>query len=211
MKPWNDFYDLAAPDVPGCPIAAMDVALRLASITLCEQSLAWRYDHPDISVTPNIDSYAFTPPAGAVVHAIIRAEFDGRRIDFSRAEADREISGRDRTGIPEYVRAGAMSLILTPTPGTSGTLAMTVALKPSPDAAGIDDSIFDEYREAIVHGALARLMLSPKKPYTNMQLAQYHEQLFAIRVADAGMRAARGHTRMPLQTRIMGRCSWANK
>ncbi|HTJ55870.1 MAG TPA: hypothetical protein VL380_10715, partial [Nitrosospira sp.] len=183
MKPWSDFYDLAAPDLPGCPLAVMDVALRLVTINFCEHSLAWTYAHPDIPVTPNIDSYAFTPPAGAVVHAIIRAEFNGRRIDFSRAEADREISGRNRTGIPGYVRASAMSLILTPTPDTSGTLAMTVALKPSPDAAGIDDSIFDEYREAIVHGALARLMLSPKKPYTNMQLAQYHEQLFAIRVA----------------------------
>ena len=142
------------------------------------------------------------------MHAITRAEFNGRKIDFSRAEADREISSwRNRTGVPEYIGANAMSLMLMPTPATSGMLTMTVALKPSPDADGIDDSIFDEYREAIVHGALARLMLSPKKPYTNMQLAQYHYQLFAIRVADAGMRAARGHTRAPLQTRIMARCS----
>ena len=208
MKPWSDFYDLTAPDLPGCPLAVMDVALRLAAITLCEQSLAWRYDHPDIPVTPNTDSYRFTPPAGAVVHAITRAEFNGRKIDFSRAEADREISRwRNRTGVPEYIGANAMSLMLMPTPATSGMLTMTVALKPSPDADGIDDSIFDEYREAIVHGALARLMLSPKKPYTNMQLAQYHDQLFAIRVADAGMRAARSHTRAPLQTRIMARCS----
>ena len=208
MKPWSDFYDLAAPDLPGCPLAVMDVALRLAAINFCEQSLAWRYDHPDIPVTPNTDSYAFTPPAGAVVHAITRAEFNGRKIDFSRAEADREISSwRNRTGAPEYIGANAMSLILMPTPGTSGTLTMTVALKPSPDAIGIDDAIFDEYREVVIHRALARLMLSPKKPYTNMQLAQYHDQLFAIRVADAGMRAARSHTRAPLQTRIMARCS----
>jgi hypothetical protein len=206
MKTWSDFYDLAAPDVPGCPLAAMDVALRLAAINFCEHSLAWVYDHPDIPVMPNIQSYAFAPPAGAVVHAIIRAEFDGRKIGFSPAEADRERSSwRNRTGMPEYMGASTTSLILMPNPSTAGTLTMTVALKPSPDAIGIDDSIFDEYREVIVHGALARLMLSPKKPYTNTQLAQYHDQLFAIRAADAGMRAARRHTRAPLRTRIMGR------
>jgi hypothetical protein len=206
MKPWSDFYDMAAADVPGCPLAVLDAALRLAAINFCEHSLAWVYDHPDIPVMPNIQSYAFAPPAGAVVHAILRAEFNGRKIGFSRAEVDRDISSRNnRTGMPEYMGASTTSLILMPTPGTSGMLAMTVALKPSPDAFGIDDSIFDEYREAIVHGALARLMLSPKKPYTNMQLAQYHDQLFGIRVADAGVRAARRHTRAPLRTRIMGR------
>ncbi|HEY6044772.1 MAG TPA: hypothetical protein VIU43_07720, partial [Nitrosospira sp.] len=63
----------------------------------------------------------------------------------------------------------------------------------------------DEYRETIIHGALARLMLSPKKPYMNVQLAQYHDQQFAIRMADAGMRAARSYIRAPLRTRIMGR------
>ena len=82
---------------------------------------------------------------------------------------------------------------------------MIVALKPSASAAGIDERLFNEYREAIIHGALARLMLSPRKPYTHTQLAQYHQQQFLIETAIAGTRAARSFTRAPLRTTILGR------
>ncbi|HEY6043424.1 MAG TPA: hypothetical protein VIU43_00870 [Nitrosospira sp.] len=206
MKLWSDFYDLAAPDVPGCPLAALDIALRQAAISFCEHTLAWRYDHPDIPVVSNMGSYTFSPPAGAVVAAIIYAEFNGREIGSSIAEADKQMaSWRNQTGIPEYILGSGTSLMLAPVPGASGILTMTVALKPAPGAGGIEDFLFDEYRETIIHGALARLMLSPKKPYMNVQLAQYHDQQFAIRMADAGMRAARSYIRAPLRTRIMGR------
>jgi hypothetical protein len=151
-------------------------------------------------------SYAFAPPAGAVVDAIIQAEFNGRKIGSSIAEADKQMaSWRNQTGMPEYILGSGTSLMLAPVPGASGILTMTVALKPAPGASGIEDFLFDEYRETIIHGALARLMLSPKKPYTNVQLAQYHDQQFTIRMADAGMRAARSYIRAPLRTRIMGR------
>jgi hypothetical protein len=206
MKSWSDFYDLAMQDVPGCPLAAMDVALRQAAIFFCERSLAWKYRHPDIPVIPNTASYAFAPPTEAVVHAIVHAELDGRNMNFPGAEADKRIANwGDQTGTPVFILGSPASSILAPVPNASGVLTMTVALKPSSNAGGIDDSIFDEYRDAIIHGALARLMLSPKKPYTNMQLAQYHDQQFAIGIADAGMRAARNYTRAPLRTRIMGR------
>ncbi|MDQ3185983.1 MAG: hypothetical protein M3Q16_05880, partial [Pseudomonadota bacterium] len=84
-------------------------------------------------------------------------------------------------------------------------LTMTVALKPSPASNGIDDTQFNEFDEAIVHGALARLMLSPKKPYTSVQLAAYHQQQFAIKTAAAGMRVARSYTRASLRTAISQR------
>src|SRR5512146_2934310 len=104
MKLWSDFYDLAAPDVPGCPFAALDIALRQAAISFCEHTLAWRYDHPDIPVVSNMGSYTFSPPAGAVVAAIIYAEFNGREIGSSIAEADKQMaSWRNQTGMPEYI------------------------------------------------------------------------------------------------------------
>lgn len=206
MKLWSDFYDLMAPDVPGCPFAAVDTTLRQAAIAFCENSLVWTYEHPPVSMLAGTASYGFVPPAGAVVHAIIQAEIDGREIDSLTAEADIQAANcRNQMGTPEYVLGGATLLTLVPIPGAAGTLMMTVALKPSPDANGIEDSIFNEYREAIIHGALARLTLSPKKPYTNAQLAQYHGQQFAIKTGNAGMRVARSYTRAPLRTRIRGR------
>lgn len=205
-KLWTDFYDLVVPDLPGCPFGMIDNALRQAAIEFCEQSLAWTYQHPDVAVIAATGVYAFVPPSDAVVHAITYAAFNGSEIASHSGESDLRIwDWRNQTGTPEYVLGGATSLTLVSTPDIDGTLTLTVALKPSPTATGVDDSIFNEYREAIIHGALWRLMLSPKKPYTNAQLATYHQQQFTILTGQAGMRQARNYTRAPLQTAILSR------
>jgi hypothetical protein len=184
----------------------MDVALRQAAIAFCEQSLAWKYNHPDIPVLVGTADYAFSPPLGAVVHAITYATFNGTEIEFNVAQDDIRIwHWRDQDGTPTYVLGSPAMLTLVPTPNVPGTLKLEVVLKPSPIADGVDEDIFDEYREAIVHWALARLMLSPKKPYTNPSLATYHMQQFFSKTGAAGLRAARSYTRAPFQTSIMRR------
>ena len=206
MKLWSDFYDLIMPDLPGCPFVMVDNALRQSAILFCEQSLAWRWDHPDISVAAGTAAYAFTPPAGAAVHSIIHAALDGKEIEPHAGEANITIAHwRNRSGAPRNVLGGPTAVTLVPNPDTAGILTMTVALKPSPVSPGIEDSQFNEYREAILHGGLARLMLSPKKPYTNAQLADHHQQQFSIKTAAAGLRVSRSYMRAPLLTTIMGR------
>ena len=206
MKLWSEVYDLVMPDLPGCPFAAVNSALRQSAIVFCEQSLAWKEEHPPIAVMAETAEYAFIPPAGAAVHAITYARFNGKEIRSHTGEPNPvPADWRNQTGTPQYVLGGITLLRLVPEPDTAGTLTMTVALKPSPSAEGIDEGLFNEYREAIVHGALARLMLSPKKPYTNTQLAQYHQQQFAIEAATAGTRASRSFTRAPLRTAILKR------
>ena len=220
MKLWRDFYDLMMPDLPGCPSAAADSALRQSAIAFCEQSLAWQGTHPDVPVAAGVAEYAFTPPADAVVHLIIHAALGGEKIALYPGQPGMGSMNRHGwKGAPAYILAEAASLTLVPAPAAPGTLSMTVAFKPSPASMGIIDGQFNEYREAIVHGALARLMLSPKKPYSSTQLAQYHQQQFAVKTAAAGQRlvaslledgaagqrVARGYTRERLQTRIMAR------
>lgn len=206
MKLWKDFHDFVMPDVPGCAFAAIDSALRQSAVVFCEQSLAWLTEHPLISVAAGTAEYAFTPPEDAVVHAVTFAALNGEEIGAYKGETGVSAkTWRNRTGSPQYVLSGAGSVILAPKPGATAALAMIVALKPSPTSAGIDDAQFNEYREAIVHGALLRLMLSPKKPYTNAQLAAYHQQQFTIKTAAAGVRVAKNYTRTPLRTSIMAR------
>lgn len=206
MTPWNAFFDLLAPDVPGCPQAAQVVALRQAAIAFCEQSLAWKYEPPDIQVAVGTAKYSFDTPVGTVSHAVTYAEFNDIQIETRVME--RDISAwdlRHKTGKPEYVLGGPIYVTLVPTPDLKGTLKLTVVLKPAPSADGIDENLFNEYREAIVHGALGKLMLSPKKPYTDGASANYHKQMFLIKTAQAGVREAKSYNRAPLQTQIMSR------
>lgn len=206
MTPWNAFFDLLAPDVPGCPQASQVIALRQSAIEFCEQSLAWKYDHPDIAVTVGVAKYMFDAPGGAVVHAVTYAEFNGNQIETRVMQRDINAWDlRHKTGTPEYVLGGPISVTLVPTPDVAGTLKLTVVLKPAQNADGIDENIFAEDREAIVHGALGKLMLSPKKPYTDATLANYHIHQFLIKTAQAGVREAKSYSRAPLQTQIMKR------
>lgn len=206
MITWPSFYDFIASDLPGCPFAAVDIALKQSAIDFCSQSLAWRYNHPDVAVTNGTAQYVFVPSAEAVVHAIHYAAWNGEEIATRVDESNVTIyDWRNESRTPKYVFGGATSLTLVPTPDADGTLTLEVILKPSSTATGIDDDIFNEWREAIVHGALARLMLSPKKPYSNPTLAAYHQQQFTIKTAAAGMRTARNYTRAPLRTSILTR------
>jgi hypothetical protein len=206
MKVWSSFYDYLLPDVPGCPMVAMDFALRQSAIMFCIQSLAWRYEHPPISVVVDTDEYLFAPPADALVHAVLYAEFNDKEIDVNTRPNDMQIwNWRHSTGTPQYLLGGSTTLTLVPNPDVEGTLTLTVAVKPADNSIGIDDSIFTEYKDAIVHGAKGRLMMSPKKPYTDPQLAAMHLHEFAVRTTAAGVRAARGFTRAPLQTTMMSR------
>lgn len=206
ITPWIQFMDYVLPDVPGCPIPAANIAIRQSAIAFCEQSLAYKAAHDDVAVVSGAAEYAFVPPAETVVHAITYAAFNGDELQSRVGEYG--ISNpdwRSEEGTPKYIFGGMTSLTLIPAPDVDGTLTMTVALKPAYDATGIDGSIFNEYREAIVHGALSRLMLSPKKPYSNPSLATYHNQQFTVLTGQAGMRAARSYTRAPLKTAILRR------
>src|SRR4029079_18057530 len=132
------------------------------------------------------------------------ASFNDVEIDTNVKQDDMRIKDwRRQTGFPKYVLGGPSFLTLVPKPNLAGTLKLIVVLKPDYAATGIDDEIFREYREPIVHGALSRLMSSPRKPYTNLQLSTYHMQQCAIKTAAAGQRMARNLTRAPLQTSIM--------
>jgi hypothetical protein len=207
MKLWSEFYDFTLPDLPGCPVAAIDIALRQSAIEFCEQSLAWKAEHDPVAVVSGTAEYAFVPPSESVVHAITYAAFDDTELQITGETGILIQSWRTGTGTPKYILGGATALTLVPEPDIDGTLTMTVALKPSPDAFGIDDSIFNEFRQVIIHGALSKLMLSPKKPYSDPQFATYHAQQFTIKTGAAGTRSDRNNTRMPLRTAILSRGS----
>lgn len=211
MKLWEDFFDLAAPEVPGCPFGVLENALRQGAIEFCEQSLAWEFDHPDVPVIAGQDVYLYAPPVGAKVVAVLWAKLGDRELECNIGEPDRRYwNWRDRTGQPDRIFGGPSVFTLYPKPDAAETLQLIVALRPSSDGPGVDDEIFDECREAIIHGALYRLMSSPKKPYTDLQMATYHQQQFAIKTGRAGVTASKHHTRAPLETTIaVRRVPWA--
>lgn len=92
-----------------------------------------------------------------------------------------------------------VALLLPPQSGNSA-LRIEAALKPTISSTTFPTWMLERYSETIAHGAKARMMLSPKKPYSDAKLGAYHQQQFFLGIADARTRAARGATRAALRT-----------
>lgn len=76
------------------------------------------------------------------------------------------------------------------------TLTITVSLKPSRSAREIlNDDMVDLYKDAIVHGAVSRLMLLPRQPWSNPGQATYHLARFEDAILDADNRAQTQYSR----------------
>lgn len=66
----------------------------------------------------------------------------------------------------------------------------------------IDDFIYEDYAETIAHGTIARLCLSPDKPYYNEKLAVAREALYRAGLNVARDRALKAFVRVNKQVKI---------
>ena len=93
---------------------------------------------------------------------------------------------------------GTVGLLMPP--NAAGNLRIQAALKPTRASTTFPTLLYERYVETIAHGAKAKLMLSPKKPYSDAQLGAYHQTQFDALIGEARIRVARGNTRGPLRT-----------
>lgn len=198
---FTDWYEDVLPHAPGCvPAIALD-AIRKAAIQFCKETRIYQYDHPAVDVVATQATYAFVPPAGTVVTEILDAWYDDVPLDPKGRDDLGNINSnwREWDGPrPIYItQDDERNARLAPIPSVSltGGLKMLVALKPTIAATEIEDRIYEEYREEIADGALARLYISPKKPFTDLALAAAKAQMFRTHCNLAYNKAMRGHTR----------------
>lgn len=98
-----------------------------------------------------------------------------------------------------YMQDDATVALVMP-PDTTGNLRILAAIKPTRASTTFPQAFFERWIEAIAHGAKARLMMSPKKPYTDMKLGTWHRDMFNWFIGDARVIAARGATRAALRS-----------
>ena len=74
-------------------------------------------------------------------------------------------------------------------------MRMFVALKPTRLASGMDDGLFDELEDSIVHGALQHLLLIPNSAWSDRELAAYHARQYLFQITERRARANIGNAR----------------
>jgi len=197
------FLNEIMPDVPGCSKEIAVNAIRNASIEFCKKSFVWMETLDPLNVVVNVDVYDVgVIPIGSVVERVnklyyLGVELTASNVDEVNAKRQSAVGG----AVKFYAQSSPTQVILhgMPEVSTTGALVMNVSLTPSHTSSGIDSSITDRYLDGIVSGAKSRLMLMPKKPWTDMALASYHKGEFGSAADTAMIDAARGFGRAPKQ------------
>lgn len=197
----------AAPDAPDPTI---ERSLREAAREFCRVTQYWVEELSPVDLVADQGAYTLTLPSGSMLTDLNEVRADGRPLGATTRKKLTAGDSRwpDRAGTPrEYYREGAAGLRLVPKPATASTAGLTVhaVLGPGFDAAELPDLLVNDHGEALVHGALARLLAIPGKSWSDGGLAAYHSTMFLEAMREASSRAADGYvTGTPRKVRYGG-------
>lgn len=165
------------------------------------------------AVTKLVYIYPLTLPANTVVAKGLNAWLNDNWIDpIATDDVNTEfndtqfgwvgVNWRTDVNLPTRwnIESGDTNVTLFLPPSTTGALRIEVALKPTRASTTFPSWIYERYIETIAHGAKSRIMMSPKKPYSDLKLASYHSEMFNGLVGEARIRAVRGTTRAALRS-----------
>lgn len=165
------------------------------------------------AVTKLVYLYPITLPSGFVLAKALQAWLNDAPLDpISPDDLDNEfnntsfgwvgVNWRTDVNLPtRFYMADDNTVGLVMPPGTGGgNLRINAALKPSRASTTFPTIIYERYIETIAHGAKSRIMLVPKKPYSDQTSGAWHMEMFERGIGDARIRIARGATRAPLRS-----------
>jgi len=212
---WSEFFPSIVPDLPGAPLPLVEHHVREAVREFCEQTLYWR-EILTIDLEAATHTYPLIP-AGIgdppvipyIVHRINRVEIanlEDPLDESNEAVLDAtDIRWRTKLGQPfAYLQptSAFVRIVYTPEADLTDGLIVTAAVKPLANAPELfNDDILEHHREDIASGVKGRLMLSPKKPYTDAAMGKMHADKFNAACGSAATRRARDFTKRPMRVR----------
>lgn len=94
--------------------------------------------------------------------------------------------------------------IVLPLPDNDRTyeMRMFLALKPKRTATGMDEVLFNELEDVILHGALQHLLVLPNTPWSDRELAAYHAKQYIFHLNERRARANLANMRGTVMARM---------
>ncbi|WP_328186901.1 hypothetical protein [Marinobacter sp. OP 3.4] len=183
---WSDLFSRVMPHVPGCPEMMVEDALRDTAIKFCRDSHLWREQIMDLYLSPGIHRYELDLPEQTEVAALICAW-------------QRKPGSEHKEAVHPDINVFRMVRFDTLPDPDKGPIELHVVLQPTLDADGMLDAIGLDYDQALIHGALERLVIIPGKDWSNPNMATYHRSKYLESLTDARLAKANGNTEAPLR------------
>lgn len=147
------------------------------------------------STIAGVYEYDFDIPTGTEVHQVLYMTHDGKDMDpiSPRSLELNYPDWRDRTGNPHvYLQKTPSTFWIVPVASGSKQVIASVALKPSRTSNNVDTTISNQYRDAIIYGALYRLLRMPSREWSDVGAAQEYLYQFNLEITQAELRARGG-------------------
>ena len=196
IVPYSQWLPYVQVNVPDCPRALIIEAVRQKAIEFCQKSLFLRQDLDGFYTVANDKEYDIPTPVDTTIAQLLMLKVNKRELEPKTQDDLEEIyqEWRDQSGEPSYFfLKNTNTAILVPKPMGVYPVRILVALKPTQAAQGVDESIFEEYKDAIKHGALAYLMLMAEKTWSNPNMSAFYQSQFDAEIQESKMRAEQGY------------------
>ena len=147
------------------------------------------------STIAGVYEYDFDIPTGTEVHQVLYMTHDGKDMDpiSPRSLELNYPDWRDRKGNPHvYLQKTPSTFWIVPVASGSKQVIASVALKPSRTSNNVDTTISNQYRDAIIYGALYRLLRMPSREWSDVGAAQEYLYQFNLEITQAELRARGG-------------------
>jgi hypothetical protein len=188
---YSDLLDDVLPNLaadPSDPVT--EYAIKRAVIDFCAGSWIWKHIPDPIDVTAGEATYDLEAPAATDITAVMSGALNNvpltpKAIDW----LDANLAGwRTNTATSRYfTQVDTEQMILAPVPESTNAqgLTLTLALQPSQNSTGFPKWIANQYLYVLADGAIARLMLMPGKPWTDLANGQDRRAKFEAGIANA--------------------------
>ncbi len=153
------FFSHVQPQVPGCSAAWINRALLMAAVEFCEDTLICKESISATAASGSKKIVAF-PPANTRILSVDRVDIPGVSIEETSLDKGRV----------------TFALAAPATKEVTGKVFVTLA--PNRSAKALPDLLHDNYFEAILSGAFARLMEMQKRNWTDQRMAVIHQKKF---------------------------------
>lgn len=179
-KPLEDFLPDLNILVDGVPRVFMLGALRQTCIEFCQQTLLLREKLAILPISANVDEYELEPSlCDSEVCRVLNVWVNGTLISPTTPDIGVRAAGLYQSDLPSaYYCTEPSVLRLVPMPTAAAVLEVEVAYAPASDADNVPMALYTMHREDIVRGAAARLLIMPKRPWTDMTAGKVYRNLF---------------------------------
>lgn len=199
-----------------CPPSKITQAIVFSIRKFCTKTLIWRKDLDRISIIDNIQEYSLSSTDGDIIsiasvlykqNALTDDQFK-KLVPTSKAFEDENSSGSwnyQTSTIPNkfYIENDKkICLLPIPTEASTSGLLVSVYLQPLITATTVEDFFYNDHQETITLGAVSKLLLEERVPWTNIEAGLRKKINFMNQCNNTlGVRTT-GYTNKPLRLRF---------